>query len=214
MATMAWLRKDPPGPASTGAPRDRVRAALAAPLAPLVEPMTAVRSGEWAAPLGDGLTALLTLTALKGRSYDLTYAVCCAWVPVATGSARWPRTLKQAQRHLWVGHFTIDAPERPRIITIDGDRALRRTAERTARHVLANAPAWWATVATPTGVLAEAQRQAGSGRRARSAGPRGRGYTLARLGRPEKARAALAEAVLPPDRAQHLARLDELLAQQ
>ena len=155
------------------------------------------------------------LTALKCRSYDLTYAVCCAWVPVATGSARWPRTLKQAQRHLWVDHFTIDAPERPPIITIDGDRVLRRTAERTARHVLANAPAWWATVSTPTGVLADAQRQARIGVDVHD--PPARvvaSYTLARLGRPEEARAALAEAVLPPDRAQHLARLDDLLAQQ
>lgn len=208
---MAWLRRGSSDPSPAGPPRERVLAALAEPLDPLVGPMSAIRPGQWWRPLTAEITALLSVTALKGAAFDVTYAVCCAWVPVAAGRALWPRTPAQASRHLWVDHFTLDAPERAWVTTTDGERALRRSAERAAAHARATAPSWWAMVATPAGVLAEAERQAGIGVDVHD--PPARlvaAYTLARLGRGDAARAAL-EAAAPEDLDKHRAMLAEVL---
>jgi hypothetical protein len=149
----------------------------------------------WTRPITKEIREVVQLKVLKGAQYDIDYGVCCTWVPVSTGGNRvgsWPRTLKQTRLHLWVDHFTQDADPRQWISTSDGEQALRHQSQQAGRHVMERAPAWWQTVATPEGVLAEAQRQ-GSNRFDIHV-PRARliaAFTLARLGDLSAARTEL-----------------------
>lgn len=73
---------------------------------------------------------------------------------------RFPRTLKQTTRHLWVDHFTAQAPARQWVSTLHGARTSERQAATLVRQVTDRAPAWWRSVESIDGVLTEARRQA------------------------------------------------------
>ena len=180
-------------------PVPRARELIGHALQPIVVDMQAVRDDVWVRPLSDEIRAVVQIDALKGAQYDINYGICGAWVPVSSTSrsriSRFPRTMKQTTMHLWVDHFTLDAEPRQWISTLDGEKALRRQAHKAVQQVMVRAPAWWRSVATPEGVLAEARRQ---GRnhvdihypRARTVAA----FTLARLGDLAQARSELSAA--------------------
>lgn len=168
-------------------------------LEPFVAGKTQVRQGVWIKPLGEGVTAVLVLRTLPDRTFDLVYGVCCAWVPVTTGGGTWPRSEFQSTLHLWVDDLTVDAEARHVIPTDQDVQRLRRAARRAVRQAASEAPRWWAKVATPEGVLAEARRQAADPSEAHD--PRARlvkAFTLARLGELHAAQDALRVAGVRP----------------
>jgi hypothetical protein len=183
----------------------RTRELVGQALQPLVADMQVVREGVWARPLAEEIRAVVEVVALKGAQYDISYGVCCTWVPVSGRSrsrfSGFPRTLKQTTLHLWVDHFTKDAPPRQWISTSDAEKTVRRQAHKTVQQVMDRAPAWWRSVATPEGVLAEARRQDRAGFDTHF--PRARqvaAFTLARLGDVTSAQADLRD----PDEASEL----------
>jgi hypothetical protein len=140
---------------------DRARQLIGVALQPVVADFEHVRGLRWAKPLSPGIRAVVDVRSLKGAQFDITYGVCCDWVPHRQGDTyRWHRTLKQTRLDLWVDHFTVDAEPRQWISTLDGERKLQRQAAKAVRQVAKQAVAWWATVGSETGVLAEAYRQA------------------------------------------------------
>ena len=175
----------------------RVRELISREIQPLVAGMELVRAGAWARSLTDEVRAVVQITPLKAAQYDLTYGVCCAWVPKSGTSSRFghfPRTLKQTTLHLWVDHFTADALPRQRVSTLDDERTVERQTAILARQVMDRAPAWWRSVDSPDGVLAEARRQALNEFDLHV--PRARvvaAFTLARMGEVEAARFELGE---------------------
>ncbi|MEU0095111.1 hypothetical protein [Kribbella sp. NPDC006257] len=140
---------------------DRARQLIGVALQPVVADFEHVRGLRWAKPLSPGIRAVVDVRSLKGAQFDITYGVCCDWVPHRQGDTyRWHRTLKQTRLDLWVDHFTVDAEPRQWISTLDGERKLQRQAAKAVRQVAKQAVAWWATVGSETGVLSEAYRQA------------------------------------------------------
>jgi hypothetical protein len=134
-------------------------------IAPLLADFQPVRPGVWARPLSAEVRAMLTLQSWKGATFSLTYGVCCSWVPYRSGGGNryeWPATVKQSHPHLWVDHFSVDAPREEYISYIEGEAQLRRTALTAMNAAAERAPGWWRGVREPEGVLAEARRQAGS----------------------------------------------------
>jgi hypothetical protein len=142
-------------------PAERARDLIAAALQPVVADFEQVRGLVWATWLSDGIRAVIDVHALKGAQFDIRYGVSCDWVPHRVGQTyRWHRTLKQTRLDLWVDHFTVDAEPRQWISSIEGEKQLRRQADKAVRHVAKAAPAWWDAVRTEAGVLSEANRQA------------------------------------------------------
>lgn len=173
----------------------------------------------WARELRDGIRAVIDVQAIKGAQFDVTYGICCDWVPFrSAGRYRWHRTLKQTRLDLWVDHFTLDAEPRQWIGASGGEAQLRRQARRAMRQVADRAPTWWATVSDPAGVLSEARRQAAN--RYDIHLPRARfvvAFTLARLGDLPGARSELAAVADshsdPRESAELSARLEEIATQ-
>ena len=142
-------------------PAERARQLIDAALQPVVADFEHVRGLLWAKRLSVGVRAVLDVHAVKGGQFDITYGVCCDWVPHRHGDTyRWHRTLKQTRLDLWVDHFTVDAEPRQWISRLDGERQLRRQAAKAVRQVAKSAVAWWDAVGCETGVLSEAYRQA------------------------------------------------------
>jgi hypothetical protein len=134
---------------------------IGAALQPVVADFEHVRGLLWAKRWSAGIRAVVDVRPLKGGQFDITYGVCCDWVPHRQGDTyRWHRTLKQTRLDLWVDHFTVDAEPRQWISSLDGERHLQRQAAKAVRQVAKNAVAWWDAVGSETGVLAEAYRQA------------------------------------------------------
>ena len=175
----------------------------------LTADMEVVRDGVWARSLTNEIRAVIRVEPLKGAQYNLTYGICCAWVPTSAGSnqfGRFPRTLKQTTLHLWVDHFTLDAQPRQWVSTLYGEGITERQAVTLGQQVTERAPAWWRSVDSPDGVLTEARRQARN--RHDIHFPRARvvaAFTWARLNDMQAARAEL-------NASDHDAALDPLLA--
>lgn len=134
-------------------------------LEPQVPDFQRLRKGVWGAPLSQEITAMLTLDHWKGGDFSIGYGISCAWIPFRYQSGvriEWPTTIRQSHKHLWVDHFTIDAP-RPRYVSqLHGIEQLQRSARKAVDEAGPRARDWWARVGTPDGVLAEARRQAAS----------------------------------------------------
>lgn len=165
-------------------PADRARELIGAALQPVVADFEHVRGLRWAKPLSPGIRAVVDVWSIKGGQFDITYGVCCDWVPHRQGDTyRWHRTLKQTRLDLWVDHFTVDAEPRQWISTLDGERQLQRQAAKAVRQTAKQAVAWWTTVGSETGVLAEAYRQASNAFEIHDPGARFvAAFTHARLG--------------------------------
>ncbi|WP_432941019.1 hypothetical protein ACQPXM_32755 [Kribbella sp. CA-253562] len=199
-------------------PADRARTLIAAALQPIVGDFEHVRGLVWTTWLSDGIRAVIHVQALKGGQFDITYGVSCHWVPHRVGETyRWHRTLKQTRRDLWVDHFTADAEPRQWISTLEGEKQLRRQADKAVRQVTNAAAAWWAATRTEAGVLAEANRQAAHAFDIHE--PRARfvaAFTHARLGDLVAAQRQLA-LVVPTSQADHLdaltGKLSEIVAE-
>lgn len=179
-------------------PAARARQLIEHVLHPLVSDMERVRTGLWVRPVTGEIWAVIRLSSLKGTQYDVVYGLCCTWIPISAGRGKvdgWPRTMRQTTPHLWIDHFTLDAQPRQWISSDKGERVLREQAQSAVQQVLPRAIAWWATVSTVEGVLAEARRQARNTCDVHS--PPAQlvvAFTLARLDRLPEAREALASA--------------------
>ncbi len=183
-------------------PSARSHELLREAVAPLVADMQHVRGLTWAKALGEEIQAVIGLRSLKGEQLGLVYGICCAWVPVAwarPSTYEWPHSLAQTTLHLWVDHWTVDAPDRSWISTQHGERALRLQAGRAAQRVTQQAPDWWARVSEAPGVLAEAQRQAVPSDVHAPPARLVAAFTLARLGDLAAAESQLVEAARPDD---------------
>ncbi|GAB3948287.1 hypothetical protein GCM10029976_079140 [Kribbella albertanoniae] len=168
----------------------------------------------WATWLSDGIRAVIDVQALKGQQFDILYGVCCDWVPHRLGDTyRWHRTLKQTRRDLWVDHFTVDAGPRQWISSTEGEKQLRRQAEKAVRQVAKSAAVWWHAARTEAGVLSEACRQAENAFDIHE--PRARfvaAFTHARLGDLVAAQRELAFAV-PTSQTSHFDALTDKLSE-
>lgn len=183
-------------------------------LRPVVADFEHARGLLWARRLSDGIRAVVDVRAVKGGQFDITYGVCCDWVPHRQGDTyRWHRTLKQTRLDLWVDHFTVDAEPRQWISSIEGEERLRRQAAKAVAQVAERAAAWWDTTADEAGVLSEAYRQAAGDFDVHD--PRARfvaAFTHARTGDLAAAQRELA-LVLPASDAHHSADLDRRLSE-
>ena len=179
-------------------------------MASLAEDFTPVRPGVWARALSDEVQAMLSLDAWKGARLSIGYGVSCSWIPMRAGERdpyHWPAARRQMRKHLFVDHFTIDVP-RPRYLSrLRGDGAARGAADAAVGDAVRRAEQWWATVATPGGVLFEARRQAAN--RYDIHRPRAEfvaAFTLARLHRLDEARDAFEALALGHDEGPEVAR--------
>jgi hypothetical protein len=174
---------------------------IGAGLQPVVADFEHVRGLLWAKPLSAGIRAVVDVRPLKGGQFDITYGVCCDWVPHRQGDTyRWHRTLKQTRLDLWVDHFTADAEPRQWISSLGGERQLRRQAAKAVRQVGKSAVAWWDAVGCETGVLSEAYRQASNAFEVHDPGARFvLAFTHARLGDLSAAQRELALALAVPE---------------
>ena len=143
------------------------------------------------------MRAVVQINPLKGAQYDLTYGVCCAWVPKSGTSSwlgRFPRTLKQTTLNMWVDHFTANA-----LLANGWQRSTARGRSNTKRRYSRGRSWsvhswWWRSVDSWDGALAEARRQALN--RFDLHFPRARvvaAFTLARIGDVDAARAELSD---------------------
>jgi hypothetical protein len=165
-------------------PAERAGQLIGAALQPVIADFEHVRGLLWAKRLSAGVRAVLDVRKIKGGRLDITYGVCCDWVPHRQGDTyRWHRTLKQTRLDLWVDHFTLDAEPRQWISSLEGERQLRREAATAVRQVARSAAAWWDATGDEAGVLTEAYRQAAN--EFDIHGPRARcvvAFTHARMG--------------------------------
>jgi hypothetical protein len=190
-------------------PATRARELIGDVAQPLVVGFERIRGLMWAKQLSPGIRAVIEVRAVKGGQFDITYGVCCDWVPHRRGdSYRWHRTLKQTRLDLWVDHSMLGAEPRQWISTLGGEELLRRQAGNAVRQVAMRAEAWWEATANEAGVLSEAYRQAAN--KFDIHDPRARfvvGFTHARFG---DLRAAKRELALVRDWAPEPHRLAEL----
>jgi hypothetical protein len=162
-------------------------------LAPLLRDMTAIRTGWWGRPAGDGQYALLGLPAWKGGRLVVVYGVSCAYVPHWEGIRwHWHRTLAQARPDMRVDPVITGLPAEVAISQLRGERAARADARRVLRRLTGPATAFWAATDSPARVRDTALEQAARGISIYSPHPLFvAAFASARLGDLPAARAAL-----------------------
>ena len=204
-----------------------------AQVAPLFERITGipaagfseVRSGWWVRRVTEDLFHVLQfLRSTRGFDYRFRWGVSLGWVPrVSRPQLKWHRTLRSARFDLWdqAHDYLIQAstpwqeadvyfPDRSL-----GEECFAEDLAECWARVRGPVESWWSGVTSPEGVLERADEQ--SSRLWEGAGHAPTpelvaGFTLARLGRLEEARARLQRASEYPEAEQRLLKGLELVA--
>ncbi|GAA1815973.1 hypothetical protein GCM10009682_41070 [Luedemannella flava] len=147
-------------------PKPQVYEILTSVVDPVGLGLTAIGPRTWARRRDHEHVSVLWFRSMKGGSVQVAWGTSASYVPVAlTPKVRWARTLKQATAVLWTCGREIEPGRDPWPIdggvhTSNGPVAVADDINAIWAVVRDRVEAFWATTASPEGLLAAAREQA------------------------------------------------------